>query len=314
MRIAVASSSPVGIPVLQALLSSEHEVGYVLTNPDKATGRGLKVEQNEFAEYAANQGLAVLKPNTKSEISVEVAQNLVDLVVTVAYGQLIPNEALTIPKFGWLNIHFSQLPKWRGAAPVQYAIMNQDESIGISIFKLDEGLDTGPIYFSKEIRLSGNETTTLLLNSLSNSAGVEIAELISKIEQGLAPVPQSENGASFAPKIAKTQGHMELNQPSAHILAKVRALGDNPGVYVMFRGERIRINKASSLLPEDIATETASRIPSEIGSAFATKSELFARTIDGIIKFDLVTPQGKKQMSGADFARGARIDSGDKFE
>ena len=314
MRIAVASSSPVGIPVLQALLSSEHEVLYVLTNPDKATGRGLKVEQNEFAEYAANQGLAVLKPNTKKEISVAVAESLIDLVVTVAYGQLIPNEALTIPKFGWINIHFSQLPKWRGAAPVQYAIMNQDDSIGISIFKLDEGLDTGPIYFSKEFRLSGSETTSFLLNSLSNSAGVEIAGIISKIEQGLAPVPQSEIGMSLAPKIVKTLGHLDLSQPSARVLAKVRALGDNPGVYVMFRGERIRINKASSLFSEDKSAEAASMIPSEISSAFATKNELLARTIDGIIKFDLVTPQGKKQMSGADFARGARIDSGEKFE
>lgn len=314
MRIAVASSSPVGIPVLQALLRSEHEVRYVLTNPDKATGRGLKVEQNEFAEYATQQGLTVLKPITKSEISAEVAENSIDLVVTVAYGQLIPPEALTIPRYGWINIHFSQLPKWRGAAPVQYAIMNQDDSIGISIFKLDEGLDTGPIYFSKEIRLNGNETTSFLLDSLSNSAGVEIAALISKIEQGLAPVPQSENGASLAPKISKVEGHLDLSQSSTRVLAKVRALGENPGVFVMFRGQRIRVNKASSLLSEDVAAETASRIPSEIGSALATKNELFARTVDGIIRFDLVTPQGKKQMSGADFARGARIDSGDTFE
>ena len=147
--------------------SNNHEILGILTNPDKPTGRGQKIEANNLALWAEENGFTTYKPSNSAEVESIVSELKPDLVVTIAYGQLIKKSALTIPLYGWINIHFSALPKWRGAAPVQHAIMHGDSQIGVSIFKLDEGMDTGPVYVTKLTDIDANETTTELLQRLS---------------------------------------------------------------------------------------------------------------------------------------------------
>ena len=306
MQIAVASSSSVGIPILDSLLAGPHEVKYVLSNPDKGTGRGQKFVANDFALHSASHSVKVVKSNSQLEIQETLLTDPVDLVITVAYGKLIGKQALSIPKFGWINVHFSKLPRWRGAAPVQYALLNQDKETGVSIFQLDEGMDTGPIYLARDYPIAEAETTPTLLSRLANEASHLIADVLKLIIDGQAPVPQSDEGVTHAPKISKEEGKIDCTRSVSEILSQVRALSQNPGVFLAFRGERLGINAAEE--------SSFYEGPEESGSLVARKHELLVRVSDGAIRLLSVTPQGKKEMSGSDFARGARIQPGDRVE
>jgi len=306
LRVAIASSAEVGIPILQALITSSHDLLYVITNPDKKSGRGQGVTPNPFAAYALQHNLEVFKPDSNDALQEIVSRNTVDLVVTVAYGRLIQAQSLKIPKYGWLNIHFSLLPKWRGAAPVQYAIMNQEKSTGISIFQLEEGMDTGPIYFSKEIEIGETQTTPELLDRLSKEASEEIPHLLSRIAAGAVPTSQPAEVATYAPKLDKAAGRIQFSKSVAHVLAHIRALSHNPGTFLTFRGQRLGIDKAVNCVG------WVSLKP--LGTLFVRDQDLFLQVSDGAVQLLYVTPSGKKSMSGADFARGARIIEGELCE
>lgn len=306
LRVAIASSAEVGIPILQALISSSHDLLYVITNPDKKSGRGQGVTPNPFAAYALEHNLEVFKPDSNDALHDIVTRKTVDLVVTVAYGRLIQAQSLKIPKYGWLNIHFSLLPKWRGAAPVQYAIMNEEKSTGISIFQLEEGMDTGPIYFSKEIEIGETQTTPELLDRLSKEASEEIPHLLSRIAAGAVPTSQPAEVATYAPKLDKPAGRIQFSKSVAHVLAQIRALSHNPGTFLTFRGQRLGIDKAVNCVG------WVSLKP--LGTLFVRNQDLFLQVSDGAVQLLYVTPSGKKSMSGADFARGARIIEGELCE
>ena len=306
MQIAVASSSSVGIPILKELLAGSHTIAYVITNPDKSTGRGQRILPNDFAAYAEMNDLQIEKPESKAELTSLVTSSPIDLVVTVAYGRIVPLQALDLPRYGWLNVHFSKLPRWRGASPVQYALLNQDKLAAISIFQLDEGMDTGPIYLAEEFPIQKDETTSQLLERCAIKASTLLGKVLKSIEDGEIPSPQIEAGVTYAPKFSKSDGHIKPSQAAQEILAKVRALSENPGVYILFRGERLSINRAT--------ISEYSNAPQTVGALVATKHSLFLRVCDGVIELNTVTPQGKKQMSGADFARGARIEIGELIE
>jgi methionyl-tRNA formyltransferase len=306
LKIAVASSASVGIPVLTSLLASRHEIQYVVSNPEKATGRGQKTIANEFAQHANEVGLTVHSPLDSFEILGLVNSNPVELVVTIAYGQLIKAAALSAPRYGWLNIHFSQLPQFRGAAPVQYAIMNEQTQTGVSIFQLDAGMDTGPVYEMWNSSIELNDTTETLLKKLSEESALRIVNVLDSIESGRKPIAQSETGASLAPKISKSMGKLSLDEPRSVIAAKVRALGNNPGTFITFRGERLGISEAEISYADDSGVG--------IGELVANKNELLLKLGDGFIRLVTVIPQGKKRMSGGDFARGARLSAGESCE
>ena len=165
MKVLIASSSVLAIPIFTVLSdSAEHEITGLLTNSDKPTGRGQKIESNELATWAQNQNLNVYKSSNEEDITSALVKSAAEIVITIAFGQLVKEKALKIPKYGWINIHFSMLPKWRGAAPVQHSILNGEKSTGISIFKLEKGMDTGPIYVSKEFPIHHDETISEVLN------------------------------------------------------------------------------------------------------------------------------------------------------
>ena len=209
------------------------------------------------------------------------------------------------PRFGWINLHFSLLPKLRGAAPVQWAILNGETETGFTIFKLDKGMDTGPVYITKEVNISEDDTTPILLDRLTELAIPDLLDLVSKIGKTRA-TPQPLSGATLAPKISKDMGRIIWKSSIETVLRQDRALSDNPGIWTMFNDERISLHGLSEVL---VANNL--KTPGDIE---LVGDQLLVRTSDSVLEVKEVTPAGKKRMSGADFARGARLDSGSKFE
>lgn len=306
MQIGVASSSTVGIPVLRSLLSSHHIVDFVLTNPQKQRGRGLSLASNEFHTFAEDQGIEILAPSSSSELFSALQGRNIDLIVTIAYGQLIKTDSLALPKYGWLNVHFSQLPRWRGASPVQSAILAGDSEIGISIFQLEEGMDTGPIYFRSTEQIYESDTTSIVLERLSHLASQEVSPLLDRISTGFTPQSQQKDGVTYARKFLKEDGRLDPKGSSIDFLRKIRALGENPGTTLEFRGEKLKVDEAAKVVVENISLPSA--------SLMSTKKALYLVLSDGVVELIRVTPAGKRSMGGADFARGARIVDGDFVE
>jgi len=302
LRVLIASSSSLAIPLFNQLERSEtHEILGLLTNPDKPTGRGQKIEANELAAWAAEQGLKTYKPSNSSEIKLIITNVKPDLVLTIAYGQLIRKEALSIPLYGWINIHFSELPKWRGAAPVQHAIMQGETQTGVSIFKLDEGMDSGPIYIKKKIQINPNETTGNLLKRLSILGAEMCLEVLEMIKDGKQPTPQQASLATLAPKLGKNHGKIKWDTNSAQIFNQYRALCDNPGVWCHFGNERIRILE---MRISDVVHQL------QPGQVHIKGENLFVGTKDRVIELLKITPSGRNTMTAAEFVRGLATKDG----
>lgn len=305
MQLSIASSSLISIPIIEAILASEHTLGSIITNPDKPTGRGKNIEANDLAKWAELKGLDVAKPADTSELNRHLLASQPQLIITCAYGRLIPVELLHGPRFGWINLHFSLLPKLRGAAPVQWAILNGETETGFTIFKLDKGMDTGPVYITKEVNISDDDTTPILLDRLTELAIPDLLDLVSKIGKTRA-TPQPLSGATLAPKISKDMARIIWKSSIETVLRQDRALSDNPGIWTMFNDERISLHGLSEVL---VANNL--KAPGDIE---LVGDQLLVRTSDSVLEVKEVTPAGKKRMSGADFARGARLVSGSKFE
>jgi len=305
MQLSLASSSLVSLPVLSAILESEHSLVSVITNPDKATGRGKTIIPNELAAWATERGLPVAKPADASELNRHLLEAQPQCIITVAYGRIIPVELLHGPRFGWINLHFSLLPKLRGAAPVQWALLNGDTHTGFTIFKLDKGMDTGPIYVQEELAIDDQDTTDTLLEKLGTSGARAIMELLPVIGKTRA-TPQPLTGATLAPKISKDQGRILWSSSTDYIMRQARALETRPGIWSTFGGERISVHGLSEALQPNSLS-----VPGQIE---LTSENLLIRTADSVLAISEVTPAGKKRMSGADFARGARLTSESRFE
>ncbi len=302
MNISVASSSMVSIPVLAAIRNSEHNLVSVISNPDRKSGRGLKLLPNDLAAWAVAEGLEVAKPADNSELNRHLLSAQPQLIVTVAYGRLIPVELLHGPRFGWLNIHYSLLPRWRGAAPVQWSIMSGDTETGVTIFKLDKGMDTGAIFLQERTVLGEAERTEEVLARLSQSAAELLPEVLSMITSGIKPKPQPLVGSTLAPKISKEMGRIDWTRERADILRLDLAIGIQPGIWTEILGERIVLH---NLRVE--GAYTAGAIAGEISMA---EDRLIIQSASGPIEIAEVTPAGKKRMSGGDFYRGARFAPG----
>ena len=308
MRIAIASSSLLALPTLQAVASSNHELVGIITTPDAPQGRGRTLAPSELALWASGSNHLIYKYSQET-IGDFLRTHSVDLVITLSFGKIIREEALSIPAHGWLNIHFSQLPRWRGAAPIQRALLTGDHTTGLSIFKLDAGMDTGPIYTAIEYPIPAEATTESLLEKLSLVAGDSIVDVISSIEKGVDPVPQPEEGASRAEKIVPTEGAINWASPALDIERQVRALAGNIGVFSTFRGAKINMYS--------VTVKTRTR-PSEfdIGEPVISgekNEKLVIAASDGLLEFDEVKPAGKAKMKSSDFLRGARIEPSERF-
>ena len=306
MQISVASSSLISVPIIEAIEASSHKLGSLITLPDRKVGRGQDLTENAIAAWASERGILVAKPEDISQINQHLLEAQPQLVITASYGKLIPPELLHGPRFGWLNLHFSLLPRWRGAAPVQWSILEGDEKTGISIFKLDKGMDTGPIYLQEEVDLNDEVTTPQLLNQLSLLGGDRILEVVEMITKGIKPKAQSQSNITMAPKISKEMGLIQWELSGVAISRLVRAIGDRPGTYTFFRGAKLGIHGVM-IVPSDLGSRP-------FGALWSEGDRLLARAFDCALEITEVTPAGKKRMKASDFARGARLLPDERFE
>ena len=295
MKVCVASSSLVSEFAINTLLRSEQvDLIGLITNPDKATGRGQNIKANSLAQWAQSQKITVEKPNDNEQLKQSLQRLNPDLVITIAYGRLIPITLLNLPKCGFINLHYSVLPKYRGAAPVQHAIMDGLKSTGVSIFQLDSGMDTGPIYAQQECEITNEDVTSTLIEKL-NRVGVDLLlETLSKIQSEVSPIPQSEKGISYAPKISKEEGHINWSENHISVHNRYRALSENPGVFTIYQGQRVRINQ---MIPAEITDL-------KIGSFTVIDGKFFVGTSGNSLEIIKLTPEGRKMMSGLDFYNG----------
>jgi methionyl-tRNA formyltransferase len=296
LKVVIASSSPVAIPLISALnASSTHQLLSLLTNPDKATGRGMHVVANELATWTESLGINIQKPENNDELKKIIESIKPEVVITIAYGRIIPHELLEIPKYGWINVHFSLLPRWRGAAPVQWAILNGDKQTGITVFKLDKGMDTGPVYLEQATPINDDENSDGLLKRLSQIGSDLAIKSLELISEGATPKPQASIGITLAPKISKNDGKIDWTQSPDQVVNRFRALSSNPGVWSLLGELRIKIDAlvASSLVdqikPADIVING---------------ERLFVGVLDGVIEILILTPAGRSKMSAAEFIRG----------
>lgn len=301
MRLAVAATPTVALPTLDALLESEHVLVSVITQPDRPAGRGKVLTPTPVSDWAESNGVPCFKPESAKDIPALLAE--IDCVITIGYGVLLPLNVLNIPPHGFLNLHFSILPAWRGAAPVQRAIEAGDSFSGVTVFKLDEGMDTGPIYNAKRFALDSDITSDELLGELAIVGVDSVLEALEQIESGFKPTPQPLQGASRARKLTKEEGRIEWSQPAEVIDRKIRAFTSNPGAWTTFRGNSLKIS-----------SPTHSEKKLAIGELSFEGSTLYVGTATTALSIGLVTPAGKPSMEAKSWVNGARLNSGDRFE
>ncbi|MER7725816.1 methionyl-tRNA formyltransferase [Streptomyces sp. NPDC096323] len=306
MKLVFAGTPEVAVPALDALIASgRHEVAAVVTRPDAPAGRGRRLVASPVAERAEEAGIEVLKPaRPRDEAFLARLREIApDCCPVVAYGALLPRTALDIPARGWVNLHFSLLPAWRGAAPVQHAVMAGDEVTGASTFLIEEGLDSGPVYgvLTEEVRPT--DTSGDLLTRLAFAGAGLLAATMDGIEDGtLHAVPQPAEGITLAPKISVEDAQVQWAAPALRVDRVVRACTPAPGAWTLFRGERLKLIQA---VP---AVDRSHLAPGELSAA---KNNVFVGTGSHAIELLWVQPQGKKPMRAADWARGVRIVPGE---
>jgi methionyl-tRNA formyltransferase len=299
MKVVLASSSDVAQPVLEALLRSQHELVAGISMPDKPVGRGRQIQPNSFSMLCERSGVQVFKPENRVELNDILRKIEPDLVITIAYGRLIKATELSIPGHGWLNVHFSLLPRWRGAAPVQRAILHGDQETGISIFRLEEGMDTGPVYATHKISLKGNETYGSLLSQLSLLAAPVLLTVLEHIEQGISPIPQNEDGATLAPKLSKEEARISWQKSATEIERQVRAMNPWPIAWTTVNDKRLSILQSCLHNLSGNPGEILSLQPFIIGCG------------EEAIEVSMLKPEGKAEMSAAEWLRGARLSKGE---
>jgi len=306
MRLVFAGTPDVALPSLEALTASRHEVVGVLTRPPAAAGRGRAPRPSAVHVRADQLGLPVFTPSSlrDPDALAPLADLAPDCCPVVAYGALLPPAALAIPVHGWINLHFSLLPRWRGAAPVQHAIRAGDTETGSTTFRIDEGLDTGPILLQEPTSIGDRETSGDLLERMARSGATLLVATLDALEDGaLGAQPQTTDGVTLAPRIEVEDARIDWHQPAAHVDRLVRASTPAPGAWTMLMDARVRLGPVEFSDATDLA-------PGEIR---AGKRDVLVGTGSTAVRLGEVIAQGKRAMSAADWARGVRLGPGEAF-
>ena len=308
MRVVFAGTPNVAVPSLRAILASEHDVVAVLTRPDAPAGRGRKLLPSPVAEVAAEAGIEVLKPERArdADFLTRLEQIAPDCAPVVAYGGLIPKAALDVPKHGWVNLHFSLLPAWRGAAPVQHAIMAGDDITGACTFQIEERLDTGPVYGRLTEAIRPTDTSGDLLARLADAGAKLLVATLDGIEAGrLVAEPQPADGVSMAPKLTVDDARVDWAAPAMRVDRVVRACTPAPGGWTTFRDERLKLR------PVRVDPSGHELAPGQIDVG---RDGVRVGTGSHPVLLGEVQPQGKRVMPATDWARGVRIVPGERLE
>ncbi|AXX32639.1 methionyl-tRNA formyltransferase [Actinosynnema pretiosum subsp. pretiosum] len=309
MRLVFAGTPEPALPSLRALLASDrHEVVAVVTRPDAPTGRGRKVERSPVAALAEERGIEVLTPAKAGDpdFLARLAELAPDLCPVVAYGALLPAKALAIPTHGWVNLHFSLLPAWRGAAPVQASVRHGDDITGASTFRIVKELDAGPVFGVVTERVGERDTAGDLLGRLAESGARLLLSTVDGIEDGtLRAVEQSPEGVSHAPKISVEDARLDFTTPATALDRLARAVTPEPGAWAQFRGERLKLGPVA---PVEDPVE-----PLAPGQIKVERKRVLVGTATHPVRLGEVQAQGKKRMAATDWARGVRIEPGERI-
>jgi methionyl-tRNA formyltransferase len=299
VRLAVAATPGVAIPTLEALLESDHELVRIFTRSDAVTGRGQIMRESEVAGWARVHEIEVVKTASANDLGGHLKD--LDCVLTIAYGFILPLQFICSPRYGFINLHFSSLPQWRGAAPVQRAIEAGDDYLGVTVFALDAGMDTGPIYVNEKVLRNPLWRTSEALTELATVGSKAVLTTLDLIENGTIPLPQSDHGVSRAAKLHKDEAVIDWSQPAAQLRNKIAAFYPNPIAFTIFRGAPLKL--VSCALAADLELKP--------GELHLSKAGLFIGTGEGVIESQRVIPAGKGEMIGADWARGIQLIQGD---
>jgi methionyl-tRNA formyltransferase len=313
MRIVFCGTPEFAVPALRALLANpEFAVEAVVTQPDRPRGRGQRVSASPVKEVAAQAGVRIYQPaSMKSDEARDfVAEIKPDAVVIIAYGQIIPRRLLEIPPLGWMNLHGSLLPKYRGAAPIAWAIINGERKTGLTTMRLDPGLDTGPILIKREIEIGSDETAPELAKRMADLGAPLVAESLIKLERGeIAPIPQDATQASYAPILTKEHGRIDWSLTAGEIYNRIRGLAPWPGAFTTFRGQLCQI----------WGRPRTSAVASDATAAHEPGTLIVSDAIEVIcgqgtrLQLEAVQLEGRKRIRAREFVNGARLASGERF-
>jgi methionyl-tRNA formyltransferase len=307
VRLLFAGTPEPAVPALRALLGSDrHDVVAVLTRPDAPAGRGRTVTRSPVGRLADAAGIPVLTPPKPSdpEFLDRLRELAPDCCPVVAYGALVPRTALAVPVHGWVNLHFSLLPAWRGAAPVQAAVRHGDDITGATTFQLEPGLDTGPTFGVVTETINPTDTAGALLDRLATSGAALLLATMDGIADGsLVARPQPVDGVSHAPKVTVADAEVDWTEPATAVDRMVRSVTPEPGAWTTFRGTRLGLGPVDPAVPD----------PPELkpGRLHAEKRRVLVGTAAGAVRLGNVRPVGKRAMPAPDWARGVRIEPGE---
>lgn len=308
MRLIFAGTPAVALPALEAVAAAGHELIAVVTRPDALSGRGRRLVRSPVGAWADERGIEVLTPQRPREPDfLDRLRDLApDCVPVVAYGALVPPAALEIPEHGWINLHFSLLPAWRGAAPVQHAVLHGDAVTGASVFQLEAGLDTGPVYGTLTEEIRPTDTSGDLLDRLSASGGGLLVAVLEALASGVARAePQPADGVSLAPKITTEDAQIRWDDPAFAVDRRIRACTPAPGAWTTLGDERLKLGPVRPL---------ANGPDLKPGDLLVDRTQVLVGTATTPVILGEVRAAGKKAMPATDWARGLRIAPGEKLQ
>jgi len=301
VKIAVAASPEVAIPTLAYLLASEHDLSLIISRPDSPVGRGRELTPTAVSNWATANNIELYRPSKAADFDERLYD--FDLVITIGYGLLLPEFLLDQPKHGFINLHFSLLPKLRGAAPAQRAIIDGLTETGVTVFQLDAGMDTGPIYTQASHSIKPNTTAGELLAELAQLGPSAIAQTLTAIEGGVEPLAQDDSLATSAAKLSKAEAQISWSESAEKIVNKILGFAPNPGATARFRGEILRIMRAR--VSEQVRA---------VGEISFANGSVIVGTSTSAVELLEVTPAGKKTMTASAWANGARFTTGETIE
>lgn len=303
---------------LKCLVEAKHNILAVVTNPDKPQGRGMKMIASPVKQYALENGLEIYQPEkvrNNTEFIEKMKALKPDVICVVAYGKILPQELLDIPKLGCINVHGSLLPKYRGAAPIQWAVLNGDKTTGITTMYMDIGMDTGDMILKEEVDIGEDETTGELWERLSKIGGNLLVETLKEIEKGIAPREKQGNDYTLAPMLNKEMAKIDWeNKTAEEIKNLVRGLNPIMGAYTFLNGKKIKFWKVSIATEDELITDNIEIMRNGTVIISDQKDGLFIKAKNGILKVLEIQGENAKKMSIGDFLRGNQIQEFDVFE
>ena len=320
LRIIFCGTPEFALPSLHHLLAqSDFQIAGVVTQPDRPSGRGHATSSSPVKEAAVAARVPVYQPEKiKSDEAFEYfTRTAPDAVVIIAYGQIIPQRLIEIPRLGWINLHGSLLPKYRGAAPIHRAIINGETRTGLTTMRIDAGLDTGPTLLKFETDIGPDETAPQLYARLSEAGAPLAVETLRALDRGtISPTPQDNSHASFAPPLKKEEGRIDWSLPAQEIYNRIRGLQPWPGAFTSFRGKNCAIwgRAASKLIPSASFAASPAPATNAPGEIFAAGGNVSVACGEGTaLQLEFVQLEGRKRITALEFANGARLTRGDRF-